>query len=228
MKNKKLLIITTVICLALLLRCPALAQRLLAHKQRRQNAEGRYHDADHRRRRRERVPRWAMPTLTAIKYINEELGGVNGYKIEVVWLDSKYDAAQAVTNVKKFMDEGCLFFTTSSSTEMGCRQEIANRAEFPGLVCFNASRATTDPPQHIYGQTPDYGDDWTAFANYYMKNIWKGPGKPKMALHLLNNPPAMALRDAAKAMADETGHRNYLGRPVQGTCRHHHSPRWRR
>ena len=56
--------------------------------------------------------------LDAIEYINDELGGVKGYKIEVDWLDSNYDAAQAVTNVKKFMDEGCLIFTTSSSKEM--------------------------------------------------------------------------------------------------------------
>ena len=103
-----------------------------------------------------------MPTWTAIKYINDELGGVNGYKIEADWLDSKYDATQAVTNVKKFMDDGCLLFTTSSSTEMGYVQEIANRAGFPGLVAYS-SPSNYHPPQHIYGQMPDYGDDWTAF-----------------------------------------------------------------
>ncbi len=52
---------------------------------------------------------------------------------------------------------------------------------------------------------PDYGDDWIAFVNYYMKNIWKGSGKPKMALHLLNNPTGYGARDAAKAMADKLG-----------------------
>ncbi len=142
--------------------------------------------------------------LDCIKYINEELGGVKGYPIEVLWLDSKYDAAQTVTNVKKFMDEGCLLFTTSSSKEMTAVMEIANRAEFPGLSCFNAPNLHR-PPQHIYGQTPDYGDDWTAFTTYYLKNIWKGPGKPKMALHLLNNPTGYGARDAAKATAAELG-----------------------
>ena len=82
--------------------------------------------------------------------------------------------------------------------------EIANRAEFPGLVCFNAP-SLHRPPQHIYGQTPDYGDDWMAFATYYLKNIWKGSGKPKMALHLLNNPTGYGARDAARAAADKLG-----------------------
>jgi len=142
--------------------------------------------------------------LDAIKYINEELGGVEGYPIEVVWLDNGYDAAKVVTNVKRFMDEGCIMFATSSSKMMMASMEIANRAEFPGLVCFNAP-ILHRPPQYIYGQMTDYGDDWAAFANYYMKNIWKGEGKPRMALHLLNNSTGYGALDGAKAGADKLG-----------------------
>jgi len=142
--------------------------------------------------------------LDAIKYINEELDGANGYPIEVVWLDNAYDAAKVVTNVKKFMDDGCLMYTTASSAMMSASMEIANRAEFPGMASFNAP-ILHRPPKHIYGQMPDYGDDWAAFANYYMKNIWKGTGKPRMALHLLNNSTGYGARDAAKAAADKLG-----------------------
>jgi branched-chain amino acid transport system substrate-binding protein len=142
--------------------------------------------------------------LDAIKYINEELGGVNGYQIEVVWIDSQYDAAQTVTNINRFMDEGCLLFGTSSSKEMTAVKEIANQAGFPGLVCFNAP-ALHRPPGHVYGLTPDYGDDWTAFAKYYLANIWQGTGKPKMALLLLNNSTGYGARDAARAAADDLG-----------------------
>lgn len=142
--------------------------------------------------------------LDAINYINTELGGVEGYKIEAAWYDSSYDSAKVVTLVKKLMDDGCLMFTVSSSKEMQAAMETANRAEFPGMACFT-SPILYRPPKHIYGQTPDYGDDWTAFANYYMKNIWKGQGKPKMALHLLNNPTGYGARDAAKAAADKLG-----------------------
>ena len=101
--------------------------------------------------------------------------------------------------------------------------EIANRAEFPGLVCFNAP-SLYRPPQHIYGQTPDYGDDWTAFAHYYLKNIWKGTGKPKMALHLLNNPTGYGARDAAKAMADSWGLRLLPSKSMPPPP----SPKWNR
>src|SRR4030042_1748759 len=67
--------------------------------------------------------------LDAIKYINEELGGVEGYQIEVVWIDSKYDAAQTVTNINRFMDEGALLFGTSSSKEMTAVAHTANQAD---------------------------------------------------------------------------------------------------
>ncbi|MFC1913711.1 ABC transporter substrate-binding protein [Chloroflexota bacterium] len=142
--------------------------------------------------------------LDAIEYINSELGGVNGYQIEVVWLDNAYDASKVATNVKRFMDEGCILYTTASSAMMSASMEIANRAEFPGIASFNAP-ILHRPPQHIYGQMPDYGDDWAAFARYYMENVWKGSGKPKMALHLLNNTTGFGARDAAKAAADELG-----------------------
>ncbi|MFC2065454.1 ABC transporter substrate-binding protein [Chloroflexota bacterium] len=142
--------------------------------------------------------------LDAIEYINNELGGVDGHPIEVIWLDNAYDASKIVTNVKRFMDEGAVIFTTSSSAMMSACMEIANRAEFPGIASFNAP-ILHRPPRHIYGQMPDYGDDWVAFAKYYLANVWKGSGKPKMALHLLNNSTGFGARDAAKASADGLG-----------------------
>jgi len=142
--------------------------------------------------------------LDAFEYINEELGGVAGHPIEVVWLDNGYDATKAVTNVQLFMDEGCVMYATASSAMMTATMETANRAGFPGLACFNAPNLHR-PPQHIYGQMTDYGDDWTAFAKYYVENIWEGEGKPRMALHLLNNSTGYGARDAAMAKAEELG-----------------------
>jgi len=125
---------------------------------------------------------------------------VAGYKIEVLWLDNAYDAAKMATNIKRFMDEDCVIFTTASSAMMTACMELANRAGFPGIASFNAPNLHR-PPQHIYGQMPNYGDDWVAFAKYYMENIWKGSGKPKMAMHLLNNPTGYGALDASKAAA---------------------------
>ncbi len=142
--------------------------------------------------------------LDCIKYINEELGGVDGHQIEVIWRDNEYDAPKAVTIINELMDKDCLFFTTNSSKMMTASMEIANRASFPGFTVFS-SPVCTHPPQHTYGQTPDYGDDWAAFATYYLENIWQGEDKPRMALHLLDNPTGSGARDAARALADELG-----------------------
>ena len=142
--------------------------------------------------------------LDAMKYINEELGGVAGYEIEVIWRDNEYDAAKAATIINELINSECLLFTTNASKMMMASAETANRAEFPGFAVFS-SPVLTNPPRHIYAQMPDYGDDWAAFAKYYLDNIWKGEGKPKMALHLLNNPTGSGARDAANALADELG-----------------------
>jgi branched-chain amino acid transport system substrate-binding protein len=142
--------------------------------------------------------------LDCLKYINDELGGAAGNKIEVIWRDNKYDASLATTIVNELIDKGCLFFTTNSSAMMTASAEIANREGFPGFTVFSAP-ALTNPPKHIYAQMPDYGDDWAAFANYYLENIWQGEGKPKMALHLLNNSTGYGARDAALLLADDLG-----------------------
>jgi len=142
--------------------------------------------------------------LDCIKYINEELGGVAGQEVEVIWRDNEYDAAKAATIINELMDKGCLLFTTNSSKMMGASKEIANRAEFPGFAVFS-SPSLTNPPQHIYAQMPDYGDDWAAFARYYLDNIWEGSGVPRMALHLLNNTTGSGARDAAEALAGDLG-----------------------
>jgi branched-chain amino acid transport system substrate-binding protein len=142
--------------------------------------------------------------LDAIKYINAELGGVNGHPIQAIWYDNAYDSAKQVILVKKLMEDGALFFTNNDSKTMQASMEIANRAGFAGMASFS-SPICTNPPQHIYAQMPDYGDDWAAFADYYMKNIWKGEGKPKMAMHLLNNTTGYGARDAAICLAEEMG-----------------------
>jgi branched-chain amino acid transport system substrate-binding protein len=83
-------------------------------------------------------------------------------------------------------------------------EALADEEGFAGISCFS-SPSLYRPPKHIYGQTPDYGDDALAFARFYKAKIWKGQGKPKFALHLLSNPTGYGARDAFKAKADELG-----------------------
>jgi branched-chain amino acid transport system substrate-binding protein len=142
--------------------------------------------------------------LDAMKYINDELGGVNGNKIDVVWYDTKYDSNQATTNAKKLLSDGCAFFTAVSSKDAVASQKVANDNGFPCLIVFS-SPSLTHPPAHMYAQLPDYGDDWAAFTKYYMQNIWKGNGKPKMALEIANTPTGYGVRDAARAAAADLG-----------------------
>jgi branched-chain amino acid transport system substrate-binding protein len=154
------------------------------------------------------VPEKGIPgrdgLLDCFSYINTELGGVNGYLIDPVFRDSQYSASIVPGLVNEFMDNGCLMFTTHSSTEMNYAKAIANPAGFPGMATFT-SQTNYHPPAHIYGQMPDYGDDWVAFTKYYLQSVWKGSGKPKMALHLLNNATGTGAQYGAQAMAATLG-----------------------
>jgi branched-chain amino acid transport system substrate-binding protein len=142
--------------------------------------------------------------LDVTQYINTELGGAGGYQINLDWKDSNYNAAYVNTQITDFTTSGALMFTAMSSFEMTNAMGIANKAGIPGLAIFTSPNLY-NPPAHIYGQMPDYGDDWVAFANYYLKNVWKGAGKPKMALELLNNTTGSSVGDVAKAQAAAMG-----------------------
>ncbi|MBN1191358.1 MAG: ABC transporter substrate-binding protein [Dehalococcoidales bacterium] len=140
----------------------------------------------------------------AMEYVNNELNGAEGYKIQISWRDSGYDAPKVANIINEFINEKDLIFTTMSSKEMTAAQEIANRHGIPGLVTFAAPN-NYNPPAHIYCHMPDYGDDWVSFVNYYLKDVWKGSGKPRMALHLLNNTTGSGVKDAAEAKAEAMG-----------------------
>jgi len=142
--------------------------------------------------------------IDSFKYVNEELGGIDGHQIEVIWRDNEYDTAKSVTILNELIGAGCVLFATNDSTTMKASMETANRNNFPGIAVFS-SPELTNPPKHIYAELADYGDDWAAFANYYMTNIWKGTGRPKMALHLLNNPTGGGAKQAAEAGAEKMG-----------------------
>jgi branched-chain amino acid transport system substrate-binding protein len=142
----------------------------------------------------------------AIKYINTELNGVQGHQIQVVFRDDQYTANNETTIINEFISpsSGIVMFTTQASAEMTTVMGIANEAGLPGFTVFSAPNIT-QPAKHQYASFPDYGDDLVAFAKYYMANIWKGTGKPKMALHLLNNPTGQGAKDAADKLAATLG-----------------------
>ncbi len=142
--------------------------------------------------------------LDVIDYVNTELGGADGYKIKLDWKDSAYNAANVHTIITDYTNSNVSMFTAMSSFEMTNAMGIANKAGLPGLAIFTSPNLY-NPPARIYGQVPDYGDAWVAFANYYMKNIWKGTGRPKMALHLLNNPTGSSVKDIAAVRAAAMG-----------------------
>ncbi|MFC2042259.1 ABC transporter substrate-binding protein, partial [Chloroflexota bacterium] len=132
MKNKGLLIVTVVICLTLVLAVMPFVSACGGGGGGKTLKVGMTTPSTGKAA--EKGSPMGHANLDAIKYINEELGGVAGYPIEVVWLDNAYDASKVVTNVKRFMDEGCILYTTASSAMMSASMEIANRAEFPGMA----------------------------------------------------------------------------------------------
>ena len=140
----------------------------------------------------------------AIKYVNEEKGGILGHPIKVKALDSGYDSSKMVTLIKRWIDEGQPLFTTHSSKMMETAMGISNRVGMPGIVDF-ASVRCIHPPKHVYTTGPDYGDQLLGFLNWFKANVWKETRPPRVALHGLNNPTGYGPKMALELMADKIG-----------------------
>ncbi len=155
---------------------------------------------------------------SAIRYINEEKGGILGHPIKVKALDSGYDTAKMVTLIKRWIDEGQPLFATHSSAMMMAAQGIANRVGMPGVVDFGSLK-NIFPPKHIYTHGPPYGDQDLAFLKWYKETHWKEARPMRVALHGLNNPtgygPKMAFEIGCKGIGvDYVGFEEHRGDTV--------------
>ena len=67
------------------------------------------------------------------KYLNEDLGGISGIKVDHLWTDSKGSPAFCITQYKRFKEQGALAFTVSTSTENVAIQSFYNNDKIPAI-----------------------------------------------------------------------------------------------
>ena len=72
----------------------------------------------------------------AMEYVNNELNGAGGYKVQISWRDSNYDPAVVTTIMKDFQTEGDVLFTTMSSAEMSGSSGYCQSGSFPWYCYF--------------------------------------------------------------------------------------------
>jgi len=133
-----------------------------------------------------------IPTIK--DYVNSvnDAGGIGGRKIEFRWYDSKNAAAEGPPLWAKIVSEvnPPIMYGLGTSPNEGARSFI-DKDKIP-VVSANTSLKQVYPPGYIFTTSIGYSDEFANIAKYVVKN-WKKPGKPKLAILILEHPAGRAV-----------------------------------
>ena len=107
-------------------------------------------------------------------YLNEELDGIDGVKLEVLWGDSKYDSATAVTHVSSFLEEGVILVCVSNTLDIMGSVGALEAAKTPAIG-IAASKPLYIPPGWYYGCLPEASQQFATHLDWYYSE-WKKQG----------------------------------------------------
>lgn len=136
------------------------------------------------------------------RWVNEN-GGIRGIRVEPIWDDNGGNTDRAVANFKKYKDAGAVAATNVMTVQGEALQPLSTRDQMPLIV-----PSTSDPlqnPQHwTYTFTPSYTETFAGLLKW-VKDNWKGSGRPRIAQISEEIPMGKAHIEPGKRMAAELG-----------------------
>lgn len=129
----------------------------------------------------------SQAVMDYIRYLNEEEGGINGIKIETLWIDVAYDLPKAMTAYERFKEQGVvLTFSSASPYNEGLRTDW-EKDEIPA-VTVAVSVPALYPPGPIFVERVDYASMFGGFIDWLVGEWWQEPRSPRVALMAWDNP----------------------------------------
>lgn len=114
---------------------------------------------------------------------HEDKGGLTvggkGYKIELLWGDSKAEIPTTTSLYKRFVSEGMVIAWIVSSHEGVAMYTVAEQLKVPN-VGTGSSKAFQEVPGWTFGVGTGYPEADAAAIKWYKEKVWKGTGKMKV------------------------------------------------
>ncbi|SNQ47891.1 putative Branched-chain amino acid transport system substrate-binding protein [Frankia canadensis] len=118
-------------------------------------------------------PEMTVAAQAAIKYVNAELGGAGGHRVDMHVCNTDGTPTQTQSCAQKLAAEKPLLVVAGSDFNWALATKIFNGANIP-----------------VFGQTPVQGPDYTAKDTYYLSNGSLGAGAAQAAYVIKNAPDA--------------------------------------
>ncbi|RMG61363.1 MAG: ABC transporter substrate-binding protein [Deltaproteobacteria bacterium] len=147
---------------------------------------------------------YAEGVKDAAKYINDH-GGINGKKIELLTVDYAYDKNKAITQYKKFVQQGVIAIQGWGTGDTEALTKFVAKDKIP-YMSASYSAHLTDPKKSPYNFfiAADYTTQLRAGLKF-LKDNWKESRPPKIAFIYPNHPYGLAPIKGGKEYAKELG-----------------------
>ena len=106
-----------------------------------------------------------------MKYINEEQGGIDGVKIEFLWVDAGAKVPEAVSAYKRFKEKGIVQINCSSSVETSALSAMVKEDKIP-MISTSASKTYFSADSWNYCQYTTSIDDMTTALKWIHESDW--------------------------------------------------------
>ena len=136
------------------------------------------------------------------RWVNDN-GGIRGIRVEPIWDDNGGNNDRAIANFKKYKDAGALATTTVMTVQGESLQPLATRDQLP-LIVPSTSDALQNPQHWTYTFTPSYTETFAGILKWVKEN-WKGSGRPRIAQISEEIPMGKAHIEPGKKMAADLG-----------------------
>jgi branched-chain amino acid transport system substrate-binding protein len=140
----------------------------------------------------------------AATYINEQ-GGINGKMIELLSIDYAYDKNKAITQYKKFVQDGVVAIQGWGTGDTEALRSFIAKDQIP-YMSASYSPHLTNPKEASYNFfiAADYSTQLRAGLKY-IKDNWKENRPPKIVFIYPNHPYGLAPIKGGKEYAKEIG-----------------------
>jgi len=118
------------------------------------------------------------------RYVNEDLGGINGVKVELVAADCQMKLDKEIAAYKKFRDvDKVLMFFNLNSAGTAAIAPMAKRDGIPHMY-LDEPKAVFLKGGWYFGIVPIWGETGAACFDWWLENVWnkKETRKPRVGL----------------------------------------------
>jgi len=157
--------------------------------------------------------RWADGAFARVDYMNNELGGISGIKINAPWYETKGEVPRGIIAHKRLMEAGEVVELTLVGSQAEVLAPMMQRDEVPLLWEGGITQQMiTKPIRWVWALGPQM-EVWVPFFAEWINESWQKEHPPRIGMLFYDETAGWSMYEGAKYFAEEAGY-EFVGHEV--------------